>query len=278
MLPFVQKAEIKPSFCSDHSGIELEIDFTKFVRGRGFWKFNSSLLKDPNYLTLIQNTIKRVVAQYAIIEGDDNFYETATKERIDEFYAATNPETLQYINMKINPQSFLDILLLEIRRETISFSSKLKRERLKKEEDLILEIETLETKIAAQQSEESFQVLNNNLLTKKLELENIFAYQAKGAFVRARAQYKLEGEKPSRLFCSLEKHNSTQKYIPKLVVQANDQKRDLTDQKSIEYEIYSYYRDLFAEKAVEDTSIKIFYLLSQHVLNYLNSKKLKWRV
>ena len=43
LLPFVVKADILAGFCSDHSAITLEIDFTKFRRGRGFWKFNSSL-------------------------------------------------------------------------------------------------------------------------------------------------------------------------------------------------------------------------------------------
>ena len=132
LLPFVQRAEIKPGFCSDHSGIELDIDFSRFIRGRGFWKFNSSLIKDPNFLTLIKETIRRVVAQYAIIDGNYNFYEKATKEQLEEFYATTNPEILQHVNLKINPQSFLDVLLMEIRRETISFSSKKKRERIKK--------------------------------------------------------------------------------------------------------------------------------------------------
>ena len=258
LLPFVQKADIKPGFCSDHSAIELEIDFSKFERGRGFWKFNSSLLQDPNYLTLIKDTIKRVVAQYAIVDGNDNFYENATKEMLEEFYAAANPEILQHISLKINPQSFLDVLLMEIRRVTICFSSKKKKERIKKEEELINEIEIIEAKIAAQENEAAFQVLNTNLLAKKLELENIFAIQAQGAFVRARAQYKLEGEKPSRLFCSLEKHNSIQKYIPKLVIEKQDQKHELTDQKKIEHEIYNYYKDLFAEKPIENTSIEEF--------------------
>ena len=89
LLPFVHKAAIIPSYCSDHSGIELEIDFAKFNQGRGFWKFNGSLVSDPDYLILIKSTIKRVVAQYAIVEGDDLFYEHATAEILSDFYAST---------------------------------------------------------------------------------------------------------------------------------------------------------------------------------------------
>ena len=76
--PYVEKAEIIPGFCSDHSALTLEIDFSKFTRGRGFWKFNSSLLYDNKYVADIKNIIKRVVAQYAIIDNNQKFYETVS--------------------------------------------------------------------------------------------------------------------------------------------------------------------------------------------------------
>ena len=257
LLPFVQSAGIFPSFCSDHSSIELEIDFSKFVRGKGFWKFNNSLLSDPQYLELIKSTIKRVTAQYAIIDGDENFYTNATEEEINSFYS-TNPEALQFINLKINHQSFLDILLMEIRRVTITFSARKKRERQFNEQKLIALIESLETQLAAEYNEENFQNINEDLQTKKVELDNIYAFQAQGAFIRARARYKTEGEKPSRLFCSLEKHNAVQKHIPKLNVVKDNTNKELTEQKSIENEIFNYYRDLFALKPTEDSDIESF--------------------
>ena len=83
---------------------------------------------------------------------------------------------------------------------------------------------------------------------KRNDLETIVAHQAQGAFVRARARYKIEGEKPTRLFCSLEKHNSIQKYIPKLKVLRNNQEIILTEQRSIENEILGFYKDLFTKK------------------------------
>ena len=219
LLPFIQSAKIVPSYCSDHSGIELEVDFSKFVRGRGFWKFNTSLLSDPQYVEKIKSVIKRVVAQYAIINGNHNFYESVSEEILNDFYSNSTPESLQFCTLKINHQSFLDVLLLEIRRETIAFSAKKKRERLANELLLVSTIEKLEIELAAVQNDVNFEIINTNLQTKKAELENIYAFQAQGAFVRARAQYKNEGEKPTRLFCSLEKHNAVQKHIPKLFIE-----------------------------------------------------------
>ena len=258
LLPYVQNASIIPSYCSDHSGIELEIDFSKFIRGRGFWKFNTSLLSDPDYLKLIKNTIKRVTAQYAIVNDDTNFYVNATNEILQEFYSSTSPETLQHINLSINPQSFLDVLLMEIRKETITFSSKKKRDRQANELLLLHSIEDLENKIAVEQNEDNFKNINADLQNKKLELDNIYSFQAQGAFVRARARYQVEGEKPTRLFCSLEKHNAVQKHIPKLVVEENGHKREVKDQKTIENEIYNYYGDLFAERKVKESEVETF--------------------
>ena len=258
LLPFVQSAEIVSGFCSDHSGIILEVDFSKFQRGRGFWKLNTSLLKEPEYLKLVKSTIRRVVAQYAIIDGDPSFYENATQQILEEFYTSSTPDTLQYTNLKINPQSFLDTLLMEIRGATITFAAMKKKNREAKELLILHDIETLEKKASEASNSEDFQQSNESLQAKKMELEDIYAYQAQGAFVRARARYSVEGEKPSKLFCSLEKHNSVQKHISKLIIEKNNLKTLITEQKAIEDEIYNYYGDLFTEKPTEITEIENF--------------------
>ena len=45
LLPFVRTCDILPGICSDHSIIELEIDFSKFTRGRGFLNSTIHLIK-----------------------------------------------------------------------------------------------------------------------------------------------------------------------------------------------------------------------------------------
>ena len=256
--PFIVKADIIAGFCSDHSAITLEIDFTKFKRGRGFWKFNSSLLSDPQYVTDVKNIIKRVVAQYGIINGDEKFYENASDQVLQGFYSSTSPELLQHVTLRINPQIFLDILQLEIRGYTISFPSKKKRHRVAQELLILQEIEVLEKKISACNDAANFSLVNQTLIAKKEELENLYAYQAQGAFIRAKARYKMEGEKPSKLFCSLEKHHGIQKHIPKLITEKNEVKTELTEQNSIENEIYTYYKDLFSNKDSTNAEITNF--------------------
>ena len=34
LLPFIENSKISPGFCSDHSLIELDVDFSKFTRGK----------------------------------------------------------------------------------------------------------------------------------------------------------------------------------------------------------------------------------------------------
>lgn len=136
--------------------------------------------------------------------------------------------------------------------------SKEKKERQASELVLVATIEKLEIELAAEQNDVNFEAINANLQAKKAELDNIYAFQAQGAFVRARAQYKSEGEKPTRLFCSLEKHNAVQKHIPKLIVEKNEIKEEITEQKGIENELFKYYKDLFAQKPTEDKDINDF--------------------
>ena len=49
----------------------------------------------------VKDIIKRVVAQYAIINNDPNFYENVTNEALQEFYMSSSPESLQFLNLKI---------------------------------------------------------------------------------------------------------------------------------------------------------------------------------
>ena len=65
MLNLVMDCNIKPVCRLDHSSIELNIKLNNFIRGKGVWKFICSLLKDPDYLTLINKTIDKEIINYA---------------------------------------------------------------------------------------------------------------------------------------------------------------------------------------------------------------------
>ena len=97
-------------------------------------------------------------------------------------------------------------------------------------------------------TEDKTQALEN----LKLELTALRQVKVKGAVIRARATNLLEGEKPTKYFCSLETHNYLSKIVPKL--ETSDGKI-LTDQHEILKESENFYKKLYSNK--DDTLSEI---------------------
>ena len=58
MTDIINSTSIMPSYRSDHSIIEMNINLSEFKHGKGYWKFNVSLLKNQNYFNLINEIIE----------------------------------------------------------------------------------------------------------------------------------------------------------------------------------------------------------------------------
>ena len=110
---FVTDSDIVPGYRTDHSGIILKKKLQENERGKGYWKFNNTLLKDKKYIEEIKNIIKEVKSTYVINEGN------------------VDVETLSDCDIKfhINDQLFIETLLMSIRGNTIKCSSIKKKER-----------------------------------------------------------------------------------------------------------------------------------------------------
>ena len=98
------KIQVVNQVCSDHSLIFLDIDFSKFTRGKGFWKLNNSLCKDKVYVDLIKTAIKRISCQYAIIDKDPNFFTNTSQVELYSFLEQQTPKSLQNLEMSIKGQ------------------------------------------------------------------------------------------------------------------------------------------------------------------------------
>ena len=57
LLSSVDKIEIKSGYRTDHLSVELDLIISDFRKGRGFWKFNNSLLKDKDFVENVRNAI-----------------------------------------------------------------------------------------------------------------------------------------------------------------------------------------------------------------------------
>lgn len=110
--PYIRNADIGYAYKSDHSSINLTIEFIDQIRGRGSWKFNNSLLYDSEYVSIIKQCITQTLEQYKVSEEEGNF------------------------TYSINDQLLWETLKIEIRGKTISYSSFKKRNRDKKEKEI----------------------------------------------------------------------------------------------------------------------------------------------
>ena len=62
----VNDLEILPSYRSDHSTVVLSLRINDFVKGKGLWKFNVSLLKDKAYINKVKKCVNDTKEQYML--------------------------------------------------------------------------------------------------------------------------------------------------------------------------------------------------------------------
>ena len=55
---FVTQSAVIPGYRTDHSGIILKLKLQEIERGRSYWKFNITLLKDKKYIEEVKKAIK----------------------------------------------------------------------------------------------------------------------------------------------------------------------------------------------------------------------------
>ena len=151
-----------------------------------YWKINSSLLKDSEFVQGVNDTIEKVIQQYAALPYDrDNLSKTSSKD----------------IQFTISDQLFLDVLLMEIRSKTIAYAT------MKKKTIRVLE-EELETKIRLIEKKVNKTELDlKNLKAANENLVDIRQKKMEGVLLRSRARWVGEGGKITKYFCGLEKRN-----------------------------------------------------------------------
>ena len=237
MTDLTQGCNIRAGYRSDHSIIKMDIEINKFTIGKGVWKFNNSLLKNLEFVNLINNIIKEEVTRYAA-----PVYSTA--------FLQHNSED---IVLRIDNDLFLELLFLRIRGESIKFASNLKKQTNLKEKELMKDIEFLE-------STNNHLNVNLQLLSdKKIELESIRSNRVKGEAIRSRTQWLTEGESPSRYFCNLEKRNFVEKTIRKLQTNTGNY---VSDQKEIMNHVQKFYANLFRSRESELEQVDLERLLT----------------
>ena len=222
LVDLIDTAKIKPGYKSDHSIIEINIILNHFVRGRGVWKLNCDLLKDIEYVNMVNDTITQEKLTYALPVYNVDYVKAVGSDLI----------------YSINDHLFLETLLMKIRGESIKHSSIKKKNEQEREKKLIKDIEILENTPCHFGSDES-------LNSKKNELVKIRENTLKGHIIRSRTQWLADGEKPTKYFCSLEHQKYIDKTIKKLISADGS---FITTQDNILKNVREFYLNLFSNK------------------------------
>ena len=218
LLPLCMNSDILASFMSDHARITLSLEINNDKRGPGFWKLNTSLLEDINYLNLIRELIQEVLQ----LKFDD------VRSKWDYLKFKVKTETIQYASFK--KKCYANQLeVLERKLKTI-------QSRLSNKSFLNISLFT---------EQEDIHLMEEI----KDEIDELVAIKVRGAMVRSRANWYQYGEKPSKYFLKLEQANNNKKTRYRL-------KRDrdgviLTNQKDILKEQERFYSELYSYHSVE---------------------------
>lgn len=198
---------IDMAYRSDHSMITLVINLNDIERGKSYWKHNNSLLTDKEYLNIINKHIAAIKKQYAV-----PVYNFEQIENIPD-------SEIQFI---ISDQLILEVLLMELRGQSISYASFKHKERNKVEQTLIENIRSIKNNLEENKIE--------NLENLKTQLNDIRQEKLKGHVIRSRAKHIDQGEKPTKYFYGLEQHD----YISKTISKTEKEDGSLvTDRKEI---------------------------------------------
>ena len=125
----ISDVSINPSYRSDHSIIQMNLQINKFNKGKGIWKFNCSLLSEQEYLAKINSSIRDEIIKYAV-----PIYS----------YQYLNSASFGDLQLTITDDLFLETLLLRLRGETIKYASARKKIKEATEKELMSDIEFIE--------------------------------------------------------------------------------------------------------------------------------------
>ena len=216
----VSSCDIKPSIKTDHSLISLNLTECKSnKRGSGLWKFNSSLLSDPDYIGYMEGMINLQINNFKDITNDSLKWELIKTE----IRTATMAYSKIQANLKNHYEKQLNEQLIII--------------------DDMIQVNFSETLL-----------IQYNLF--KEELEKINAVRTEGQKIRSKAIYVEHNEKGSKFFIGLEKHNANMKNITRLKL---DSGIEITKPHDILNELNAFYENLYSAGNLEEDTDNDFF-------------------
>lgn len=204
------KTDILVKFLSDHSPVELHVDFVNFPPGRGYWKLNNALLEDEK----IRNEIPQAILEvFRNLNGQDYF--------------------LQWESMK-----------LAVREVFLKRSIQLAKSKNNKIEVIERKLKGLTEQRDAQSPEFLLDGCERQIELLTMELNDLFNERTAGAMMRCKTNWVEMAEKPSSYFLNLEKHNYNKKVITRIMDPTTQ--KCTSDPEDISQILTTYFKRLFS--------------------------------
>ena len=127
--------------------------------------------------------------------------------------------TIEQMDYNVNPHVLLDMILNDIRNETITFSAAKRNFNISVENEMFNNLKFLQDKVA---EGESNPTILAELEQAEMQYNEFRELQNRNTYLSSRLLSKIEGEKPTKYFLNIEKNLSTQKYISLLTVKDNE--------------------------------------------------------
>ena len=215
-LQFVDGIELSPAFKTDHSIVVMMVQFNAQNRGPGYWKLNTLLLQDTDYVERMNALID--------IEWETSAHLKAYKDR-------------------------WELLKLAVRGSSIQYSSRKQKSKRNVYESLQKKLKKLEGELIDKNP--LFHDTKEQLQKVRHELEDHNKEKARGAQIRSKCNWALLAERPTKYFLNLEK----QKFLKKTLYRVqNNEDKIITEPKQVLDEIKSYYKNLYISTERADLS------------------------
>ena len=187
----------------------------------------------------------------------------------------TGPKDKFGYNLSAGYETLFEMIKLNIRGQTIAFSSKKARKRNKNDANLEEKITILEKSLQefcnVGDTAKTAQI-QNELEHAKLQLIKVREPLVKAAILRSKCQYYEEGEKSTKYFCNLEKRN----YISKTIYKLNVDGEIITSPINILTEQKKFYKHIYSSRVPHsETNNQRFLEDDGSVIPLTDNEKLK---
>ena len=208
LLPFVESCHHKLTPCPDHKAVIMCLQCDDKKRSSGYWKLNTSVLKEERYRESVRNIIQNTIAEYMHQVNKSMTWELV-KIRIKEF-------SIRYCCLRTKKE-LNKIRMLEERISVID---------------------------QALQSQNHNEEIVNERKSLKEQLDALFLDLVIGAQIRSKVKFVEQGEKSTSYFLAVENHRQNNNNIKALTVNDITYSSDCDILKIAS----NYYAELFSSK------------------------------